>query len=69
MPTTQTARKIEGTTLLRTDKVPDGMFHLVVLQKGETISYKWITREELGKMDTTQLQSTFEKDLILSKGL
>lgn len=151
-------QKIKGTTLLRTDKVPDGMFHLVVsvmlkhtdgtyllmrrdlqksnggkwdftaigsakagesaeqaakrelaeetgitcsnlrevdravrnefhmiiidyfgitdcnkssviLQKGETIAYKWITREEMEKLDTTQLQSTFERDLIINKNL
>lgn len=41
----------------------------VVLQKGETVAYKWITREELEKIDTTELQSTFERDLVIKKGL
>ena len=41
----------------------------VVLQKGETVAYKWITREELEKLDTTELQSTFERDLVIKKGL
>lgn len=41
----------------------------VVLQKGETVAYKWVTREELEKMDTTELQSTVEKDLVIEKGL
>lgn len=41
----------------------------VILQKGETIAYKWITREELEKLDTAVLQSTFERDLVIKKEL